>query len=134
MDSRHAGIPNTIHSVAHRFSSQRSFFSNWNIAGPSGHDRYRSDALVGFVSTNSDKTRRLVPFSISHNIANLAKRAFVSSSDEYIRRTLHQPFNNADNLRASLAAAENDFRKALARSTRMIYARKTDVLEMKIFN
>jgi hypothetical protein len=45
---------------------------------------------------------------------------------------LNESFDYADDLRASLALAENNFRKADSRRARMIYTRKTDVFEVKI--
>jgi hypothetical protein len=45
---------------------------------------------------------------------------------------LNQPFDDADHLLASLAGAEDNFRKALPRPARMIDARVADVFEVQI--
>src|ERR1051325_7705820 len=134
MDARDARVPDTIDSIAHRFGSQRSFFRDRDVARDGGHDRDRADALVGFVATNSDQACRLVPLGVCNYVANLAERAFVSASDEDVRRTRREPVDDADDLRARLAAAKNDLRKAVARRACVVDARKTDVFKVKILD
>ena len=75
-----------------------------------------------------------MPFSVGDNVANLSIHAFVGSGDENVWRTLCETFDYANNLRPRLAATENDFGKAKARSARMIDAREADVFEMKVLN
>src|SRR6185503_14775551 len=94
----------------------------------------RPDALISFIATNANESRGFVPFGVCHNVSDLAKRGFVSACDEDVWRTLDEPLDDADDLRARLAAAKNDFGKALSRGAGVVDTRETDVFEMKILD
>ena len=59
MNAGDANVPNALHSIAHRFSRQRRFFRNRNIARARSYHRDLADAEFGFVSLNSYQARRL---------------------------------------------------------------------------
>src|SRR2546423_7235614 len=134
MDSRNAGVPNAIDSVSHRLSRQRCFFRNRNIAGAGSYDSNGSDTEVSFVAANSDESRRFMPLGLGHDVANLAKRTLVSTCHEDIRRTLREPLDDANDLRASFATPKNDFGKALPGRAGVVHACETDVLKVKILS
>jgi len=75
-----------------------------------------------------------VPLGVGYDVANLAERAFVGAGDDDVWRALCKAFDNGDDLRAGLAAAENYLGKSEASSARMIDAREADVFEMKVLN
>ena len=75
-----------------------------------------------------------MPFCVCDDVANLAKRAFIGACDEDVGRPLDEPFDDADDLCASLAAAKNNLRKALSRRARVVNARETDVFKVKILD
>ena len=132
MNSGDAGVPDAIDGVAHRFGSQRRFFSDGNIARAGCDDCDRADTVIRLVATDAYESRGFVPFGVCNDVANLAIGAFVSACDENVWRALYESIDDADYLRARLAAAKNDFRKALARRTGVIDAREADVFEVKI--
>ena len=114
MDTGHTCIPNPIDNIAHRLCGQRCLFGDGYVARAGSYDCDRTDTLIGLVASNSDQTRRFVPLGVSNDVPNLTKRAFVGACDEDVRGALYESFNYADVLGASLAAAANDFQKALA--------------------
>jgi len=134
MDAGYTRIPNTIDNVAHRLGSQRGFFGDGNVARTGSYDCDRANPLIRFVAANSDQPRRFVPLGVSHDISYLAKRAFVRASDEDVRGALGESLDDADDLCASLTTTKNDFRKTLSRRARVVYARKTDIFEMKVLD
>src|ERR1041385_1045066 len=134
MNSSDAGVPDTIDDVPHRFRRECGFFGDGDIARAGCDDCDRAEALVGLVATNADEASGFVPFGVSDYVTNLAKCAFVSACDEDVWRTLGEAFDDADDLRARLAAAKNDFGKALSRRARVVNARETDVFEVKVFD
>src|SRR6185369_4088191 len=101
MNARHTCVPNTIDNVAHRLGSQRRFFGNGNVARTGSYDCDRADALIRFITANSDEACRFMPLGVSNDIAYLAKCAFVGACDEDVRRTLGKSLDYADDLGAS---------------------------------
>src|ERR1044071_1162496 len=132
MNPGHARVPDSFDAIAHRFSRQRSLFRNRDIARACGDDGDRANSLLSLVSLDSDEPRRLVPFGIRHDVTNFAERSFIGARHQHIRRFLDETLDDTDDLRASLARAEDDFRETLPRRASMIYTRVAHVFVMKI--
>jgi hypothetical protein len=114
VNSRDARIPNSAHSIAHRFAGQRRFFRNGNVACACRDDADLARAALCFVALNAYHARRFVPLSIRRNVAHFAEHALVRARHKHVGRALYEPLDDADNLRASFPCAENDFGKALS--------------------
>src|SRR4030095_1129326 len=95
---------------------------------------YRTNSAIRFVASNANEPRRFVPFGVSYDVANLAEGALVGAGDENVWRAFRKAFDNADDLRSRLPAAENHLGKSQARGARMVNARKADVFEMQVLD
>src|SRR5215212_1202889 len=114
MNSRDACVPDTIHSITHRFGRQCGLLRDGNVARAGRDNCNRANTVIGFVTTDAYESSGFVPFSVSDYVANLAKRAFVRAGNENVWRALDKSFDYSDDLRTSLAAAKDDFREALS--------------------
>jgi len=134
MDAGHTNVPDSINAISHGFSSQGSFFGDRYVAGSSGDGRDTARSTFTAIANDSYQTCGLVPFGIGCDVSYVSECICVCSRDQNIWGTRQQSFNDADNLASCLALAEDYFREALARGTRVVYPRISQIFVVKVLD